>query len=125
MADRGEQNFVWVNNEVYVFNENKQEKRIQVLQRLRRRWQNPKMPVATAVATWLITLYGEVIWMIRMNLNPYVVIKYWKLKTCGPESIEQTRKHVKEDQHSGAVCLNLCTPEITGSSLIMLLLLLF
>lgn len=26
MADRGEQNFVWVNNEVYVFNENKQEK---------------------------------------------------------------------------------------------------
>lgn len=42
-----------------------------------------------------------------MNINPYVLLNIENLKLRTIESIEQTMKHGKEDQHSETMCLNL------------------
>lgn len=41
-----------------------------------------------------------------MNINPYFLLNIENLKLMVIESVEQTTKHVKEDQHSEAMCLN-------------------
>ena len=42
-----------------------------------------------------------------MDINPYSFLNIENLKLMVIESIEQTTKHIKEDQHSEAMCLNL------------------